>query len=778
MRIIRNHKFGVVFTIFCILTLVYAVLYLSTTKQVSMLPRSAVSFDDSWLLTEPNGNTLEVTLPVSMDYPEGAAVTLTKSLPEKIAEGTYFIVRDYNDVKIYVDDALRFQFLNAEDVDISGGITKGIYMFCPLHAEDAGKELKVVYDGASENGDIPKVLYGDSLGVVEYAFNRDLPFYIGAMVLCMVSVLVIAASLVLWDRDKHGNARLFYVAVGVFLMALWMVLDCPLFQFVFRVRYIDGTLSFLVTLLTPYPYIRYMNALQERRYAKVQRLCIIASFFFFVLFSTLHFAGIVNFRKMILPIDLCLAFIVCVEIVLVILDLRAKKVSSYRYTLIGLVCLFVSILGEFILLNLFFDRTDGAWILVGLYLLLFLCAIQQVVDTKVIRRELLKKTEEISCINLSTIITIANMVDAKEKYTSGHSVMVAKCARDIANRLGFSYVELQKLYNVALLHDIGKITVPEYILNKPGTLNKAEFEVMKEHSTYGGDILKENNLLEHVQEGVRYHHERWDGTGYPDGLKGEEIPLFARIICIADSYDAMSRMRSYCLPMSRDEIIEEFTHNAGTQFDPKLAHLFVDMLKMGYDIKAHDDDLNAKEDLSFEARLLNQVVNEYTYDMNLLAETDNLTGLLGNSFMKSEINKLLASEMGGALIMIDIDNFKQINDTFGHVVGDLVLKELSEVLRAVYRHDDLLARMGGDEFAIFMRGCTEEAQIRKHAEDIRAKFGAREALIPYREGLSISVGIAIAPEHGRIMDELYEAADAALYSVKRGSKNGLKFYQS
>lgn len=182
--------------------------------------------------------------------------------------------------------------------------------------------------------------------------------------------------------------------------------------------------------------------------------------------------------------------------------------------------------------------------------------------------------------------------------------------------------------------------------------------------------------------------------------------------------------------------------------------------------------------MSFEARLLNQVVNEYTYDMNLLAETDNLTGLLGNSFMKSEINKLLASEMGGALIMIDIDNFKQINDTFGHVVGDLVLKELSEVLRAVYRHDDLLARMGGDEFAIFMRGCTEEAQIRKHAEDIRAKFGAREALIPYREGLSISVGIAIAPEHGRIMDELYEAADAALYSVKRGSKNGLKFYQS
>lgn len=157
--------------------------------------------------------------------------------------------------------------------------------------------------------------------------------------------------------------------------------------------------------------------------------------------------------------------------------------------------------------------------------------ISRILELKELRDELEtqldKKTKQVKMVTLNSIMSIANTIDAKDKYTSGHSIRVANCAVEIAKKLGWSESEIQNFRYVALLHDIGKIGVPDSVLNKPEKLTDEEFAIIKEHPVTGGEILKDIRIIEHVQEGALFHHERFDGKGYPFGLKGIDIPLYA-----------------------------------------------------------------------------------------------------------------------------------------------------------------------------------------------------------------------------------------------------------
>lgn len=173
-----------------------------------------------------------------------------------------------------------------------------------------------------------------------------------------------------------------------------------------------------------------------------------------------------------------------------------------------------------------------------------------------------------------TIIAIAKTVDAKDKLTSKHSQRVSEYSVLIASEYGFSKDEQENLRRAALLHDIGKIAIPDSILNKPARLTNEEYEVMKTHVIRGAEILKDFTLIDHVVEGAKYHHERFDGLGYPEGLKGKDIPLYGRIIAIADAFDAMTANRVYRKKQNFDFVISELKNGRGTQFDPDLIDIF------------------------------------------------------------------------------------------------------------------------------------------------------------------------------------------------------------
>ena len=178
-----------------------------------------------------------------------------------------------------------------------------------------------------------------------------------------------------------------------------------------------------------------------------------------------------------------------------------------------------------------------------------------------------------------SIETFIGFIDAKDPYTNGHSKRVAKYTKLIAKEFGYEGEELDRIYYTALLHDCGKIGVPDNILGKPGRLTDEEFEIIKSHTVHGGDILTTFKSLEDADEGARYHHERYDGKGYPEGKAGEDIPFIARMICVADSFDAMNTNRVYRNMLSKEQIISEIKNNKGKQFDPKVADVMLRLLK-------------------------------------------------------------------------------------------------------------------------------------------------------------------------------------------------------
>ncbi len=169
-------------------------------------------------------------------------------------------------------------------------------------------------------------------------------------------------------------------------------------------------------------------------------------------------------------------------------------------------------------------------------------------------------------------------IEAKDLYTRGHSSQVAHYARHIAAVLGFSPQELEMIRYSALLHDIGKIGIQEQVLTKPGPLTDREWEQIRTHPEVGEQILKPLKLLAPVLAGVRSHHERYDGSGYPDGLKGVEIPLQARIIAVADAFDAMTSDRAYRKALPREVAVRELQKGVGLQFDPEVVKAFLEVL--------------------------------------------------------------------------------------------------------------------------------------------------------------------------------------------------------
>ncbi len=202
--------------------------------------------------------------------------------------------------------------------------------------------------------------------------------------------------------------------------------------------------------------------------------------------------------------------------------------------------------------------------------------------------EAIKAQKEIKELSVEVMEALAHTIDAKDEYTKGHSIRVAKYSKMIAERMGLSEEQCENIYYMGLLHDLGKIGVPNEIINKPSKLTEEEYDVIKGHPGMGSEILAEIKSRPDLVMGARWHHERYDGTGYPDHKKGEAIPLEARIIAVADTYDAMTSNRSYRSYLTQDRVREELIKNSGTQFDGKVANAMIEIMNEDKNYELHE----------------------------------------------------------------------------------------------------------------------------------------------------------------------------------------------
>ena len=239
----------------------------------------------------------------------------------------------------------------------------------------------------------------------------------------------------------------------------------------------------------------------------------------------------------------------------------------------------------------------------------------------VIASEKANASAEKMMLSMKMLETLAGTLDAKDTYTNGHSMRVAYFSTRLAEALGWDDEAVSELRYEALLHDIGKIGVPDAILNKPSRLSNMEFDLIKSHTIVGSDILKNMIAVPGASAVAKHHHERYDGKGYPDKLSGEDIPLNARIVCIADSYDAMSSDRIYRKALSPDIIREELVKGRGTQFDPVLLDEFLKLVD--------DNKLKISDTLT--------IAEENPDQQNVLADIENMLYKLSNASEQKKV---------------------------------------------------------------------------------------------------------------------------------------------
>ena len=566
---------------------------------------------------------------------------------------------------------------------------------------------------------------------------------------------------------------------------------------------------------------------------------------------------------------------------------------------------------------------------------------------KIHLRRLEQKTKEIyeaSRIHLATVEALATAIDARDQVGIGHVRRTQIYAVGIGKLLGLSDDELQALNTGALLHDIGKLAVPDHILNKSGRLTPAEMEKIKIHSSVGASILDKIDFPYPVIPTIKYHHEMYDGSGYPEGLKGENIPKTARILSVADAFDSLRGARPYRPAVSREEARKFILNGAGKKFDPKIVDVFLRNLRSfedevathgfsykfdtqgknevnKYHNKTDDQNyveqikranrevfslyelarvfsssLNLQDTLSlfvgkisefvpfdtcvvylseenkefanaafthgknsstfrnkrvkagegatgFVLKKLQPVykvepgldfsfhqlelaeeysamaslpliseetligaVSLYSCDlenyeeehMRLLetvsrlasdsicmslqhaasesrALTDPMTSLPNARSLQIHFEKEAgrASRNGGTfqLLMLDLDGFKAVNDTFGHKVGDALLREVGKVMRGQLRDYDFLARYAGDEFVAIVPE-TDIEGIRELCE--RMSKAVSEFQLPVSEtafaGVGVSLGAACFPHQGETLDQIVIAADKGMYAAKARNK--------
>ena len=382
-----------------------------------------------------------------------------------------------------------------------------------------------------------------------------------------------------------------------------------------------------------------------------------------------------------------------------------------------------------------------------------------------------ERSRRIEQMSLQTIQTLANAIDAKDPYTRGHSTRVSQFAVLIAEELGWDSERIGDLRYAALLHDIGKIGVPDSILNNPNKLTDVEIDIIRSHTVIGGDILHNRIMVGMAEDVARSHHERFDGAGYPRGLKGTEIPEEARIVSIADAFEAMNSDRVFRKACDREYILRELSENRGKQFDPDITDILVSLWKEGkLDPVLRNESPEKKEEMEASSALLREVVESFVSQN--LEKIDLVTGILNRTAGEAAIAKVM-KEQGGCFVFFDMDNLKKINDIYGHQAGDRALRIMGEILTED-SGNGICCRLGGDEFLLFLPGAAREAaedRVRKIIRD----FTERKDSDDRTTAASLSAGMVMCAP-GDAFSGAYNKADKALYLVKQNGKDGFCFY--
>ena len=558
---------------------------LGNSEQSSGMSQADYVYQGQILWEKPDGSSEPITVPGKYDVAENETMVLTLQLPETYREQNLMIRSSLQDIRFYVDGKLRIEY-DTSDTRIVGKNSASQYVFCPTSAADAGKEVRIELTTHTGKyaGVVNEIYCGDKSELWEYIFEKYGITMIIAFFLLFAGAVTVIFSIAL-GIVYHLKFDMEYLGWCILLAAAWMLGESKLRQLLVPNASALSQLCFLMIMLGPLPIIYYIDSIQNKRHWKLLRWMECVAILDFVVCCMLHLTGMADFIQTLPVSQGILAAILILVTGTVCYDLYHGYIRKNRYILVGLFVAVASVVVESLAVY-FVVSISGIFIGIGMLVLFFVNLVRTISQVRDLERtrqqqEIRKRRKQMETMSLQMIQTLVTTIEAKDEYTRGHSHRVAEYSALIAKELGWKQKDIFHLRNAAHLHDIGNIGIPDAILNKPARLTDEEYAVIKEHTIIGAEILKNITLVKHVVEVARSHHECYDGTGYPDGRKGEEIPIEARIIAVADSYDAMRSRRIYRNTLKPEAIYEQFQKNRGVQFDPEITDTFLRLLDEG-----------------------------------------------------------------------------------------------------------------------------------------------------------------------------------------------------
>lgn len=583
----RNVLEHIFFVLACgvILFFIIGSMILPDERQEKLMEYGELQTD--WYAVNDDGSSTMLELPVNLDVPRGEPLCVRAKIPEDISlDSTKWlcITAVQQDVSVYIDGQLRKSY-STENTRLWGDVSVSAYLFVPLRQGDAGRELTMVLkSNSSYSGVVHRVYIGNSSGIWRYFIKDNLFAVLIALFIFILSVVSIIIDIVL----SVSIGRRFYLGFlswGVLLLSIWVLAQSPIRQLYFDNVSLAGYMTHIIMYIFVVPIVVYLDYVQKKRYTKLYRVFYIVSLIFFVTAIVLEITGAVKY-SVIQMINSVIQISAVVDVVItLILDTRSGEIKKYKLIAYGFLGLGVS---GILQLLMYFRRTvvfTGSILCIGAVFLLVMAVISTVNDYITMDAEIKESRRKNEQLTYQIMETLVHTIEAKDEYTKGHSTRVAEYSRMLAAKMGMSEEEQMSIYFMGTLHDIGKIGINDDIINKPGRLTDEEYAVVKSHPIMGYNILKNMSEIKDIEFGARWHHERYDGKGYPDGLSGEEIPVFARIIAVADAYDAMTSNRSYREIMPQEAVRAEIIRVSGTQLDPVIASYMVELIDADKDYK-------------------------------------------------------------------------------------------------------------------------------------------------------------------------------------------------
>ena len=551
-----------------------------------------IEYIDHWTVTDQAGHTFETGRTYNDDRAFNEDFIIVSKLPSAIWHDSVLCFMNRSNVRVFINGELRKEFDRIRDTGIAGGSMKEFYITIPLSASDAGGELKIERSKTDWNPIVcPEAFITSSDGVYDYMLGKYGAAFAMDVILFVTALIATIIGIVLRIWKKH-TIYMLYGALGILDVACWLLSVSQFTPFITRIYYVDGLMGFIFCMMMPFALLIYINSIQKERYNICHTTLYIISIVSFILWTALHFTGIRSFQSSLVYIDTILGLTGFCVLVTLVLDIRNGHIKEYPYTAAGFLIFLIMSIVEIIMLIFFPDHSNETPVLIGLMFLLILVVIQQIDDIRKVRdhleSEIKNKNAENEQMLIHIVETLAGTIDAKDAYTNGHSSRVADYAKEIARRFGYSETEQDDIFMMGLLHDIGKIGIPDAVINKPGKLTDEEYDIIKKHPIMGSKILANIKEKPELATGARWHHEKYGGGGYPDGIKGDQIPEQARIIAVADAYDAMTSCRSYRKSLPQEKVRKEIENGRGTQFDPVFADIMLEMINEDKDYKMRE----------------------------------------------------------------------------------------------------------------------------------------------------------------------------------------------